>query len=80
MYVRDAITPSWRAGLREWYADGARSVDELPEGYRPFDRSWVAEGSGDIWEPHLAQRHMWMYRFNRLGVLETFGVADAFRP
>jgi Phytanoyl-CoA dioxygenase (PhyH) len=80
MYVRDAITPSWRAGLREWYADGAASVDELPEGYRPFDRSWVADGSGDIWVPHLAQRHMWMYRFNRLGVLETFGVADAFRP
>ena len=57
-----------------------QSVDELPEGYRPFDRSWVADGSGDIWEPHLAQRHMWMYRFNRRGVLETFGVADAFRP
>jgi hypothetical protein len=80
MYVRDAITPSWRAGMLELYADGAQSVDELPKGYRPFDRTWVAEGSGDIWEPHLAQRHMWMYRFNRLGVLETFGVADAFRP
>jgi Phytanoyl-CoA dioxygenase (PhyH) len=80
MYVRDAITPSWRAGTLEWYADGAQSIDELPTGYRPFDRTWVAEGSGDIWEPHLAQRHMWMYRFNRLGVLETFGVADAFRP
>lgn len=80
MYVRDAISPSWRAGLLEWYADGAQSVDELPEGYRPFDRCWVAEGSGDIWEPQLAQRHVWMYRLNRLGVLKTFGVSDAFRP
>jgi hypothetical protein len=80
MYVRDAVAPSWRAALLEWYADGAGSVDELPEGYRPFDRSWVAEGSGDISDRHLAQRHMWMYRLNGLGVLETFGVADAFRP
>jgi Phytanoyl-CoA dioxygenase (PhyH) len=80
MYVRDAITPSRRAAILEWFADGAQSVDELPKGYRPFDRNWVAEGSGDIWEPNLAQRHMWIYRFNRLGVLETFGVADAFRP
>ena len=38
---------------------------------------------GRLWRhlgTRLAQRHMWMYRFNRLGVLETFGVADAFRP
>jgi hypothetical protein len=80
MYVRDAITPSWRAGLLEWYAAGAQSVDELPKGYQPFDRTWVAEGCGDIWESDLAQRHKWIYRFNRLGVLETFGVADAFQP
>jgi Phytanoyl-CoA dioxygenase (PhyH) len=80
MYVRDAITPSWRPGLLEWYADGAQSIDELPQGYRPFDRAWVADGSGDIADRRFAQRHRWMYRFNRLGVLATYGVADAFRP
>jgi Phytanoyl-CoA dioxygenase (PhyH) len=80
MYVREAITPSWREGLLEWYAEGARSIDQLPDGYRPFDRSWVAQGSGDIWDPALAQRHMWMYRFNHLGVLKAYGVDGAFRP
>lgn len=82
LYLRDAITPSWRAGLVDWYADGASDaeVDELPEGYRPFDRAWVAEGSGDITDPRLTQRHVWMYRLNQLGVLDTYGVADAFRP
>jgi hypothetical protein len=80
MYLRDAVAPSWRAGLLDWYADGAQYLDELPEGFRPFDRSWVAEGSGDIPDPGLAQRHMWMYRLNRMGVLTTYGVADAYRP
>jgi Phytanoyl-CoA dioxygenase (PhyH) len=80
MYVRDATTPAWRAGLLEWYADGAESLDDLPVGYRPFDRSWVADGSGDVMDRRFDQRHRWMYRFNRLGVLDTFGVADAFRP
>lgn len=79
-YLRDAITPSWQAGLLEWYEDGVDGLDELPEGYRPFDRTWVAEGSGDVDDARLAQRHMWMYRLNRLGVLATYGVADAFRP
>jgi phytanoyl-CoA dioxygenase PhyH len=79
LYVRDAVTPSWRQGLLDWYEDGASSVDELPEGWRPFDRSWVAEGSGDVDDPGSGQRHIWMYRFNRLGVLARFGVADA-RP
>ncbi len=79
MYVRDAITPSQRQGLLEWYADGASYLEEAPEGYRPFDRRWVADGSGDVADPRLDQRHRWVFRFNRLGVLETFGVADAFR-
>lgn len=80
MYLRDAIAPSWRAGLLEWYADGARYVDELPEGYRPFDRFWVADGSGDLQDRRLAQRHRWVFRLNQLGVLDAHGVADAFRP
>ncbi|MGH9233029.1 MAG: phytanoyl-CoA dioxygenase family protein [Acidimicrobiales bacterium] len=80
MYVRDAVTPSWRPGLLEWFADGARYADELPEGHRPFDRSWVADGSGDLQDRRFDQRHRWMYRLNELGVLDTFGVADAFRP
>ena len=85
MYLRDAITPSWRQGLLDWYEDGASYLDDLPEGWRPFDRSWVAEGSGDHVDPgtsilRLAQRHQWMYRFNRLGVLDRLGVADAYRP
>jgi hypothetical protein len=80
MYVRDAITPSWRPGLVDWFADGTRYVDELPEGYRPFDRSWVADGSGDLCDTRLDQRHRWMYRLNQLGVLDAYGVADAFRP
>jgi Phytanoyl-CoA dioxygenase (PhyH) len=86
LYLRDAITPSWRQSLLDWYEDGASYVDELPEGWRPFDRTWVAEGSGASVEPswsdsrRFAQRHMWMYRFKWLGVLERFGVADAFRP
>ena len=54
--------------------------DDLPDGYRPFDRSWVAEGSGDVNEARLGQRHRWMYRLARLGVLDRFGVADAYRP
>jgi hypothetical protein len=80
LYLRDAVTPSWRDGLLAWFADGARDVDELPEGYRPFDRAWVAEGSGDLQDRRLDQRHVWMHRLNRLGVLDTFGVADAVRP
>ncbi len=80
LYLRDAITPSQRQGLLDWYKDGATYVRELPEGWRPFDRAWVAEGSGDVNHPRLAQRHRWMYRFNQLGVLDSFGVADAFRP
>ena len=80
LYLRDAITPSWRQGLLEWFEDGASCVDELPAGWRPFDRAWVAEGSGDVADPRFAQRHMWMHRLNWLGVLERFGVADAFRP
>ena len=47
LYLRDAITPSWRQGLVDWYEDGATYVDDLPEGWRPFDGAWVAEGSGD---------------------------------
>lgn len=85
MYLRDAITPSWRQGLIDWYDDGASYVENLPEGWRPFDHTWVAEGSGDNAFPgssrlRLPQRHMWMYRFNRLGVLDRFGVADAYHP
>jgi hypothetical protein len=85
MYLRDAITPSWRQGLIDWYDDGASYVDELPDGWRPFDRGWVTEGSGDNAEPgssrlRLPQRHMWMYRLNQLGVLDRFGVAGAFHP
>jgi Phytanoyl-CoA dioxygenase (PhyH) len=80
MYVRDSITPSWREGLLTWYAAGAEYVDELPEGYRPFDRRWVADGSGDIADRRFDQRHRWIYRFDGLGVLDTFGVAEAFRP
>ena len=80
MYVRDAIAASWREALLDWYADGVGSVGELPDGYRPFDRSWVEQGSGDICDPALAQRHMWMYRFHHLGVLGSYGVDDAFRP
>ena len=77
MYLRDAITPSWQQGLLDWYDDGASDIDVLPDGWRPFDRTWVAEGSG-IAEHRLAQRHRWMYRFNHLGILDRFGVADAF--
>ena len=85
IYLRDAITPSWQQGLIDWYEDGASDLDDLPEGWRPFDRTWVAEGSGDNSDPgssslRLPQRHMWMYRFNRLGVLDRFGVAEAYRP
>jgi hypothetical protein len=80
MYLRDAISPSWRQGILDWYEDGASSIARLPEGWRPFDPAWVAEGSGDINDPRYAQRHTWMYRFKWLGVLDRFGVADAFRP
>jgi hypothetical protein len=85
LYLRDAITPSWQQGLIDWYEDGASSIGDLPEGWRPFDRTWVAEGSGDNADPgssspRLAQRHMWMYRFNQLGVLDRFEVDDAYRP
>lgn len=85
MYLRDAVTPSWRAGLIAWYEDGAADVDVLPEGWRPFDPIWVAEGSGDAVEPGTSrlrrgQRHVWMYRLNRLGILDRFGVAGAYRP
>jgi hypothetical protein len=80
LYVRDAITPSWRPGVLDWYEDGASYAEELPQGWRPFDPAWVAAGSGDINEPRFAQRHRWMYRLKGLGVLDRFGVADAFRP
>jgi hypothetical protein len=80
MYLRDAIAPSWQQGLLDWYADGAADIEELPKGWRPFDHTWVAEGSGKIDDPRLAQRTMWMYRLNRLGILDRFGVADAFQP
>jgi hypothetical protein len=80
LYLRDAIAPSWQQGLLDWYDDGAQDIDELPEGSRPFDRTWVAEGSGDVVDTRLAQRQRWMYRFSGLGVLDRFGVADAFRP
>ena len=79
-YLREPATPSQRAALIEWYEDGASDLDELPVGYRPFGRSWVAEGSGDVDDPRFDQRHRWMSRLNRLGVLDRFGVADAFRP
>jgi hypothetical protein len=79
LYLRDVITPSWRQGLLDSYEDDATYVAELPERWRPFDRAWVAEGSGDVNDPRLEQRHRWMHRLNRLGVLERFGVADAFR-
>jgi len=39
----------------------------------------VADGSGDVNDHRFEQRHRWMYRLHRLGVLNTFGVADAFR-
>lgn len=78
VYLRDALAPSWEPGLLDLYADGAGDLEELPEGWRPFDRTWVAEGSG-LAQPHLPQRHRWMYRLNQLGVLDRFGVADAFR-
>jgi hypothetical protein len=80
LYVRDAITPSWRQGILDWFEDGASHVEDLPQGWRPFDHAWVAVGSGDLNDPRLTQRHRWIYRFNRLGVLARFGVADAFRP
>jgi Phytanoyl-CoA dioxygenase (PhyH) len=79
LYLRDALTASQRQTLVDWYADGT-DVAEIPEGFRPFDRTWVAEGSGDIADPRLDQRHRWVYRFNSLGVLDAYGVADAFRP
>jgi hypothetical protein len=79
-YLRDATTPSQRAALLEWYDDSRTDSDELPEGYRPFDRAWVADGSGDVNDRGLEQRHRWMYRLNRLGVLDMFGVAGAYRP
>ena len=79
-YLRDAVSSSWQRGLLGWYDEGASYADELPEGWRPFDRTWVAEGSGDSNDPLLAQRHRWMYRFNQLGVLHRFGVSDAYRP
>jgi hypothetical protein len=40
----------------------------------------VADGSGDIADRRFDQRHRWIYRFDGLGVLDTFGVAEAFRP
>jgi hypothetical protein len=79
-YLREPTTPAQEAALREWYEDGASDTDELPEGYRPFDRTWVAEGSGDVSDTRYDQRHRWMYRLARLGVLDRFGVADAYRP
>jgi hypothetical protein len=80
LYVRDAVTPSWRQRVLDWYEEGASYVDELPEGWRPFDPAWVAGGSGDVDDPRLAQRHVWMYRLHQLGVLQRFGVDEAFRP
>jgi hypothetical protein len=79
-YLREPATPSQEAALLEWYDDGLTDRDGLPEGYRPFDRSWVAEGSGDVADRRLDQRHRWMYRLDRLGVLDRFGVRDAYRP
>jgi hypothetical protein len=71
---------SWGGRDRHQYADGAQYADELPVGFRPFDRTWVAEGAGDVQERRFDQRHRWMYRCHGLGVLDRFGVADAFRP
>lgn len=78
LYVRDAITPSWREGLGEWFAVSTSDRDGLPEGYRPFDARWVADGSMDVTDRRFDQRHRWMFRFHRLGILDAYGVAGAF--
>jgi hypothetical protein len=80
LYLRDAITPSWERGLLDWYDDGAHDRDLLPKGWQPFDPTWVSEGTGRHHDARLAQRTIWMYRLNELGVLDRFGVADAFCP
>ncbi|HZM30523.1 MAG TPA: phytanoyl-CoA dioxygenase family protein [Acidimicrobiales bacterium] len=77
LYVRDAVTPRGRDGLVEWFADGASDVATLPEGFRPFDPRWVAEGGMDA-DGCFDQRHRWMFRFHRLGVLDAYGVAASF--
>jgi hypothetical protein len=77
LYVRDAVTPRWRDGLVEWFADGTSDLATLPEGYRPFDPRWVAEGGMDA-DRRFDQRHRWMFRFHRLGVLDAYGVTASF--
>jgi hypothetical protein len=77
LYVRDAVTPRGRDGLVAWFADGTSDLERMPEGYRPFDTRWVAEGGMDA-ERRFDQRHRWMFRFHRLGVLDAYGVTAAF--
>ena len=77
VYVRDATIPRWRDGLVAWFADGTAEHARMPEGHRPFDPRWVAEGGMDA-ERRFDQRHRWMFRFHRLGVLDAYGVTAAF--
>ena len=62
----------------EWFAGGIADRDDLPEGYRPFDARWVADGSMDVADRRFDQRHRWMFRFHRLGILDAYGVTGAF--